>query len=264
VVGPGQRAGDRASRPPRQGYTLVALVILIAVMGIATAIVLPLWSSVIQRERERQLIFRGAQYAEAIRVFQARFGRLPVKLEELLEVEPRSIRQLWDDPMTDDGRWELMRQVGQGGTPGEDGGAPGIGGGTVGGQRGQTGSGDAGSGGAASDLPGSGSAPQLGPLGTGSGEEVSIGPIAGVHSRSEDSGFRLFLDREQYNRWEFTPDLFPPAVGADGSPRTPHLGTDWIGRAPPESQLEGGETPEDSFEEAFEDSIEKLGKGDNP
>ena len=42
---PPRHAAGRARPPARQGYTLVALVILAAVMSIATAIVLPLWSS---------------------------------------------------------------------------------------------------------------------------------------------------------------------------------------------------------------------------
>ena len=70
---------------------------------------LPLWSHQIQREKEAELIFRGLQYAEAIRVFQIRFRRLPVRLEELIEVKPRSIRQLWENPMSEDGSWKLLR-----------------------------------------------------------------------------------------------------------------------------------------------------------
>ncbi|HEX2251775.1 MAG TPA: hypothetical protein VHQ65_00740, partial [Thermoanaerobaculia bacterium] len=51
----------------------------------------PAWSKMAQREKEEELIFRGLQYAEAIRVFQRKFGRYPTRLEELIEVEPRKI-----------------------------------------------------------------------------------------------------------------------------------------------------------------------------
>ena len=89
---------------PGGGYTLVALVIIFTVMTILLAAVLPSWTSMIQRDKEEELVFRGLQYAEAIRVFQVRFGRYPIRLEELIEVRPRCIRQLWKDPMNDDGQ----------------------------------------------------------------------------------------------------------------------------------------------------------------
>ena len=85
------------------------------VLSILVAAALPLWSHGDPRDKEEELIFRGLQYAEAIRVFQHRFGRLPVRLEELIEVEPRCIRQLWKDPMTEDGSWALVFAGSRGG-----------------------------------------------------------------------------------------------------------------------------------------------------
>lgn len=81
---------------------------MITVLNILVAKALPLWSAVIQREKEAELISRGMQYAEALRVFQQRHGRLPIKLEELVEVKPRSIRQLWKNPLDENGAWELI------------------------------------------------------------------------------------------------------------------------------------------------------------
>jgi type II secretory pathway pseudopilin PulG len=93
---------------------MVALMVAVTILTILTAMALPVWSQQMQREKEEELIFRGWQYAEAIRVFQQRHGRLPTRLEELIEVEPRSIRQLWKDPMTEDGEWGIVVQVGGG------------------------------------------------------------------------------------------------------------------------------------------------------
>ena len=95
------------------GYNLVVLVVMMTVLSIMTTKALPLWSAVIQREKEEELIFRGMQYAEAIRVYEKRTGGLPTKLEQLVEVEPRCIRQLWKNPMAEDGSWQLI-PVGQG------------------------------------------------------------------------------------------------------------------------------------------------------
>ena len=74
---------------------------------------LELRTTQIRREKEEELIFRGLQYAEAIRIFQIRFQRLPTTLKELRDVTPRSIRQLWKDPMTEDGEFAPIYQ-GQG------------------------------------------------------------------------------------------------------------------------------------------------------
>ena len=90
------------------GYNLVFLIMLVGLLSVMAAAVLPALKGQIQREKEAELIFRGLQYAEAIRVFQLRFGRYPAVLEELIELQPRSIRQLWADPMTEDGRWALI------------------------------------------------------------------------------------------------------------------------------------------------------------
>jgi len=65
-------------------------------------------SAVSASEKERELLFRGLQYAEAIRVFHNRFQRFPLRLEELITAQPRSIRRLWKDPMSDDGAWSVI------------------------------------------------------------------------------------------------------------------------------------------------------------
>ncbi len=108
---PAHRHAAGARRGPREaGYNIVFLAVMITVLNILIAKALPLWSAVIQREKEAELIFRGMQYAEAIRIYEKRFSKLPVKLEELIEVEPRCIRQLYKNPMHEDGAWELIPQ----------------------------------------------------------------------------------------------------------------------------------------------------------
>ena len=98
-----------------RGYTLVALVVALVVINIAVGAAVHLWSDIGQREKEHELIFRGLQYAEAIRVFQQRFGRQPTSLEELYEVKPRCLRQLWTDPLSETGEGEpIMARRGAG------------------------------------------------------------------------------------------------------------------------------------------------------
>ncbi len=102
------RAARRHGRQEEAGYNLVILVVIITLLNIVIAKALPLWSAIIQREKEEELIFRGTQYAEAIRVYEQRTGGLPTKLEQLIELEPRCIRQLWTNPFAEDGSWELI------------------------------------------------------------------------------------------------------------------------------------------------------------
>ncbi|MCP4656268.1 MAG: hypothetical protein GY856_12720 [bacterium] len=98
----------RPRRRRSDGYNLVVLAMAVTVLNIMVAAALPAWSHLLQRYKEEELIFRGLQYAEAIRVFQQRHGRFPNKLDELIEVKPRCIRQLWTNPMTEDGSWLLI------------------------------------------------------------------------------------------------------------------------------------------------------------
>ena len=77
------------SKSGESGYNMVMLIVAVTILNIMVAAVLPLMSTDIQRQKEEELVFRGFQYAEAIRLFHSRFQRYPVKLEELLEMKPR-------------------------------------------------------------------------------------------------------------------------------------------------------------------------------
>jgi type II secretory pathway pseudopilin PulG len=161
-----------------RGYSLVALVMLIAVLSILATAALPLWSAQIRRDKEEELISRGMQYAEAIRVFQRRFGRLPLRLEELVEAEPRSIRRLWKDPMTGERNWaRIFEGVPTGAFPIDP----------------ETGR-------PMNDPDGDGV--------PGTGETSYVGPIRGVRSQASGEGFQTFLDQTSYNQWEFRSDIF--------------------------------------------------------
>src|SRR5438105_6630694 len=95
------RVPDRAPKPAdaQQGFTLVAIVIGIAILMSLIAAVAASIGVVMKRDREAELIFRGRQYARAVGLFQRRYGRYPNKLKELYENRPRTIRHLWKDPM---------------------------------------------------------------------------------------------------------------------------------------------------------------------
>lgn len=90
-----------------RGYTLIILIVAISVMSIGLLVAIPVWKTQIQREKEEELIFRGRQYVEAIRLFQIKYpGRFPDTLEQLLE--EKCIRKLFKDPMTEEGEWNII------------------------------------------------------------------------------------------------------------------------------------------------------------
>jgi type II secretory pathway pseudopilin PulG len=166
---------------------MVVLIVAITVLNILVAAMLPLWSTQIRREKEEELIFRGFQYAEAIRLYHNQYEAYPTKLEQLLKNRPRRLRQLWKDPMTEDGEWQLIFE-GQGdplqGQPGQPppGQKPPI----------------------EEDENGRDRDPQFGPR---EGEAVQVGPIVGVHSRSREKSMLVFDGKQRYNEWRFTVNL---------------------------------------------------------
>lgn len=260
---------------------MAALMVAVTILTILTAAALPMWSQQMQRENEEELIFRGWQYAEAIRVFQQRHGRLPTRLEELIEIEPRSIRKLWKDPMTEDGEWGIVVQVGAGGAPpgtqqprnlqspsppgsGQVGGDPRVprnpngraGGAGAGGEGVCVG---AGGGGEEEAILGGPTRSRGSATGGGRGEQPQVtGPIIGVCSRAEGEALKVLFGEERYSDWHFTVlRLQAPRGQVGGDPRDAYpQRAKWIGRpfrpgiqpeggAPPPGSLPGGNLPND-------------------
>ena len=89
---------------------MVAIVIGMAVMAILLMAVAPSIATIMKGEREKELLFRGKQYARAIALFQRRYGRFPTQLKDLYESRPRTIRKLFKDPMCNCPNWQLIVQ----------------------------------------------------------------------------------------------------------------------------------------------------------
>jgi len=90
-----------------RGYVLIMLSILVLALSIGLMVAVPVWQTLVQREKEEELIFRGKQYVEAIRLFQMKFpGRFPESLEALLK--EKCLRREFGDPLTRRGEWNLI------------------------------------------------------------------------------------------------------------------------------------------------------------
>ena len=104
------------------GFTYIGLLLLIAIGGIGLAAVGQVWHTESQREREKELLFVGEQYAMAIgSYYESTPGAVkqyPASLQDLLEdrrfpVVRRHLRRLYRDPMTGGAEWGLVRQQGR-------------------------------------------------------------------------------------------------------------------------------------------------------
>lgn len=107
-----------------KGYILIILMFAILVISMGFLLASPVWRTQVKREKEAELIFRGKQYVEAIRIYQMKNpGKYPEELDKL--VEDKYLRRFFKDPMTKNGEWGIIclppgisiRQQGAGGRP---------------------------------------------------------------------------------------------------------------------------------------------------
>lgn len=187
-------------RDRQAGYAVIVVVLLLALVAIALTAAAPHVLTQGRREREEELIFRGEQYRRAIGLFNRKFGRLPLSLDELLYTSQLSfLRRAWPDPMSAKGEWRVIR-VGPSGEM--------IG--SVTGRAGPNPQALAGSGQGTSSTtqeqaqppPPSASASRSGP---------NPYPIIGVASTSTARSIRVYNDYQHYNEWEF---IFDPVQDA--------------------------------------------------
>jgi len=91
----------RSRKTGEQGYALLTLLLIMALLVIAAGVGASSLAFTIRRDREEELIHRGVQYTRAIREFTKRTGRFPVRLEELEQSEGRRfLRRRYKDPIT--------------------------------------------------------------------------------------------------------------------------------------------------------------------
>ena len=82
---------------------------------------------------------------------------------------------------------------------------------------------------------------------------MTVGPISGVHSKSQDKSVKSFMGATTYNAWLFTADIIPIAPTAPGE-IIPSLNSRWVGRPfPQDVQPPGGSGLEEAPEEIEED-----------
>jgi type II secretory pathway pseudopilin PulG len=119
------RTHNRSRHPPcpqvgNEGFTLIGLLLIVALMGIALLAVGEVWHVAQKREKEQALLFVGNQFRQAIKAYSSHTPAAnkqqpyPLQLEDLLK-DPRYpstqryLRKIYIDPMTGLPDWGVLR-----------------------------------------------------------------------------------------------------------------------------------------------------------
>ena len=92
-----------------EGYILLAVLFLVAMVLVTLAIAAPQVAADIERDREMELMHRGKQYARAIKLYYKKFGTYPPNIEALEKTNDiRFLRKRYVDPVTGKDVWHLI------------------------------------------------------------------------------------------------------------------------------------------------------------
>src|SRR6266478_7309062 len=87
----------------QRGYMMITLMLALALITIGLLTVLPEIGQQIRRDREEELRHRGTAYMRAIQHFYRKFGRYPMRVEELENTNnQRFLRKRYKDPINRD------------------------------------------------------------------------------------------------------------------------------------------------------------------
>lgn len=108
-----------------RGFTYIGLLFAVALLGILLSVAGLLWDTEARREKEKQLLFAGKEYQNAIASYAARrvngqrVNQYPESIDDLLEdnrgevpVPVRHLRRRYVDPITNSPAWGLVRAGG--------------------------------------------------------------------------------------------------------------------------------------------------------
>jgi len=91
----------QARRQREQGYILLTLILMMALIAIAATTAITSLKFNMKRDREEEMIHRGTQYSRAIRAYYKKFQRYPTKIEDLENSNNmRFLRKRYKDPLT--------------------------------------------------------------------------------------------------------------------------------------------------------------------
>jgi len=100
----------RRRKPSEEGYILIAVIFMLAILVIALAVAAPSIRKDIQRDREIETMHRGKQYVRGIKMYYKKFGAYPPTVDALVNTnEIRFLRKKYIDPTTGKDEWKIIR-----------------------------------------------------------------------------------------------------------------------------------------------------------
>jgi type II secretory pathway pseudopilin PulG len=106
----------QATRLNERGFAMAGLLVGIALLSLGLSIAMPTWRTLVQREKEEELIWRGQQYDRAIQLYRKKNAAPGAPSIERL-VEGRFLRKKFKDPITG-GDFEVVGVSQAGSAPG--------------------------------------------------------------------------------------------------------------------------------------------------
>lgn len=102
----------------QRGSVFMGLLVTVAVVAVMLMQVGTLWSSVLQRERELELLARGNEIRRAIGLYYREGNTFPKSLEDLVldrrqPTVKRYLRKTYDDPLTRSADWGVIEGPGE-------------------------------------------------------------------------------------------------------------------------------------------------------
>ena len=106
------------------GFTYIGVLLAVVFIGVALVATGTVWQQTRQREKERELLFVGSQFRQALEGYYenpppGKAKKFPPKLDDLLQDDRypdvrRYLRKIYRDPMTGDTEWGLLRGADKG------------------------------------------------------------------------------------------------------------------------------------------------------
>jgi type II secretory pathway pseudopilin PulG len=106
------------------GFTYIGVLFAVALMGVTLALIATVTSQTQQRDKEKQLLFVGSQFTQAIGSYYnnpplGKAKQLPKRLEDLLQDDravftQRHLRKIFFDPFTANADWGLIKDASNG------------------------------------------------------------------------------------------------------------------------------------------------------
>ncbi len=107
----------RHRKPSEDGYILVAVMFMLAMLILTMAVAVPRVREDIQRDKDLETWHRGMQYRRAIKLYFKKFNAYPPSVDALMKTnEIRFLRKRYTDPITGKDDWKPI-MFGQQKTP---------------------------------------------------------------------------------------------------------------------------------------------------